>query len=51
MTDNTNASVEPMRLRAEPPRVTRLSPSIWNRASGFSAMRLRAASTSVSFCQ
>ena len=25
MTDNTNASVEPMRLRAEPPRVTRLS--------------------------
>lgn len=25
MTDNTNATVEPMRLRAEPPRVTRLS--------------------------
>lgn len=25
MTDNTNASIEPMRLRAEPPRVTRLS--------------------------
>lgn len=25
MSDNTNASVEPMRLRAEPPRVTRLS--------------------------
>lgn len=25
MTDNTNESVEPMRLRAEPPRVTRLS--------------------------
>ncbi len=25
MTDNTNASLEPMRLRAEPPRVTRLS--------------------------
>lgn len=28
MTDNTNASVEPMRLRAEPPRVTRLSPKV-----------------------
>ena len=25
MTDNINATVEPMRLRAEPPRVTRLS--------------------------
>ncbi len=28
MTDNTNASVEPMRLRAEPPRVTRLSRTV-----------------------
>lgn len=37
MTDNTNASVEPMRLRAEPPRVMRLSRKV---LSGVGAVAL-----------